>query len=479
MTQEKFAISLQQDLITLLVHNDQHGRTVSKTVDPLLFEGDYRTIVDRALPFWQQYNQAPKQHIADLLSDILDDKKDRRSQTYTRILVQMMEMKDQINTDFVLRSMTQFIRHQKFKSVIIEAAEQLDAQGIHGISGAETLLNQFLRDRELNLDRGIRLSELDRVLEFLAHSQNEFKTGIRVLDEANIVPMRGKIYFILAPTGLGKTWFLIEVGKMAFLQRKKIVHITLEIESEEVLQRYYQALFGVTKRDDLNKITTLKVDRKGNLDQLVSQTVEVPFTFSSGAIREELNTRLKHFGTRAENLIVKRFPMRSLTVDQLEAYLESLEALDGFVPDMVILDYPGIMKTDEKNHRISMGRLVENLRGLSQRRNFSLVAAHQGNRDSATADMVRATHVGEDWSVIGSADFVVTYSQTAAEKALGLARLFVDKARSEIDKFGVLVTQTYKAGQFVLESIRLDDSYAKLLEQMHDDGDSNATDDAD
>jgi len=479
MIQEKFAISLQQDLITLLVHDDKHGKTVAKTVSSLLFEGDYRTIVDRALPFWQQYGVAPKQHVADLLSDILEDKRDRRAQTFTRILVQMMEMKDQINTEFVLRSMTQFIRHQQFKSVIVEAAEILDAEGIHGNGNAEVLISKFLRDRDITLDRGIRLSEIDRVLEFLSTSQNEFKTGIRVLDEANIVPMRGKIYFILAPTGLGKTWFLIEVGKMAYLQRKKIVHISLEIESEEVIQRYYQALFGVTKRDDLNKITTLKLDRKGNLDQFVSQTVEVPFTFSSPAIREELNTRIKHFGTRAENLIVKRFPMRSLTMNQLEAYLESLEALDNFVPDMVILDYPGIMKTDEKNLRISLGTLIEDLRGLSQRRNFALVAAHQGNRESASAELVRATHASEAWSVIGSADFVLTYSQTAAEKALGLARLFVDKARSESDKFGVLITQTYKAGQFVLESIRLDDSYAKLLEQMHDDDSGDGSDDAD
>jgi hypothetical protein len=143
----------------------------------------------------------------------------------------------------------------------------------------------------------------------------------------------------------------------------------------------------------------------------------------------------------------------------------------------VIIDYPGIMKTDAKNHRISLGRLVEELRGLSQRRNFALAAAHQTNRISVNAELVKSTHVSEDWSAIGTADFVITFSQTSAEKQRGLARLFVDKARSESDKFGILVSQNYTTGQFCLESIRLSDSYARLMEAMGTGSDPDDTDD--
>jgi hypothetical protein len=68
--------------------------------------------------------------------------------------------------------------------------------------------------------------------------------------------------------------------------------------------------------------------------------------------------------------------------------------------------------------------------------------------------------------MVGTSDIIITYSQTAAEKNLGLARLFVDKARHERDKFGILITQSYRTGQFVLESTRLADSYARIMEQM-------------
>ena len=473
MSQDKFALSLQEDLLTLLVHSDEHGKVVAKTIQPNLFEGDYRTIAEKALDFWQQYNSAPKQHIADLLSNILEDKNDRRGPTYRRILIQMIEVKDQINVTFVLRSMGDHIRMMRAKMVIIEAAEKIDAQGLVGLRDAELLLGNFLRERSNTLDIGLKLSSIDRVLVYFQNIHHEFTTGIKEFDEANIVPMRGKLWLLLAPAKRGKTWALVQLGKMAFLRRKKVCHITLEIEAEEVAQRYYQALFGASKREDLNKISTLRFDRQGVLDQVVNSTVEVPFTFSSQAIKEELQTRITHFGLRAENIVIKRFPMSSLTFNQLEAYLEGLEAVEGFVPDLVILDYPKIMKLNQKELRTSLGLLMEDLRGLAQRRNFALAAVHQGNRTSADADVVRATHASEDWSVVCTADFLVTYSQTAAEKRLGLARLYVEMARSEQDQFGVLVTQSYKTGQFVLESTRLADSYARIMESMQTEDDDN------
>lgn len=472
MNQERFALALQQDLVTLLCHSDEHGNIVAKTVSSTLFEGDYRVIADRALEFWKQHSKAPKQHIADLLADILEDKNDRRGQTYRRILVQMIEVKDQINIDFVLRSMNQFIGVQQFKTVTLQGAELVDARGINGFEEAKSLWREFLREQNVSIDSGIKLNEYDRVLEYFRNVHQEFKTGIKEFDEANIVPMRGKLWLFLAPAKRGKTWALVQLGKMAFLQRKKVCHITLEIEAEEVAQRYYEALFGASKRDDINKISTFKFDRNDKLDKIVSQSVEVPFTFNSNAIREELKTRIDHFGIRSDNFVIKRYAMSTLTLDQLEAYLESLESLEHFVPDLVILDYPKIMKLNQKELRTSLGQIMEGLRGLAQRRNFALAAAHQGNRSSADADIVRATHASEDWSVVCTADFLVTYSQTKAEKRLGLARLYVEMARSEQDQFGVLITQSYKTGQFVLESTRLNDSYARIMESM-DTGDED------
>jgi hypothetical protein len=362
--------------------------------------------------------------------------------------------------------MNSFIRVQNAKQLILDAAEQLDSQGIRALEVVEGQLADFLRGRAAIADNALSLADVDRVINYLEDVQNEFRTGVKELDDAHIIPMRRKLYFVLAPSGYGKTWALIQIGKMAFVLKKKVLHISMEIEAEEVAQRYYQALFAASKRDDIVELPRLKRDNKDQIKGVERKEVTLDFTFSSSAIREELQTRVKHFGKRIDNIKVKDFPMRGLSVEQLDAYLEQIDAVHGFKPDMLIIDYPGIMKTDAKNHRISLGRLIEDLRGLAKRRDLAIVAAHQTSKEGMNAEMVRATHVAEDFSAVMTADFLVTYSQSAAEQRYGLARLYVAKGRSEQDKFGVIITQNYKTGQFVLDSARLSDNYTKLMERI-------------
>jgi hypothetical protein len=60
---------------------------------------------------------------------------------------------------------------------------------------------------------------------------------------------------------------------------------------------------------------------------------------------------------------------------------------------------------------------------------------------------------------LATADTVLTYSQTDAERKQGLARLFVAAARTEEDRFEILLSQNYEIGQYALSSIRLGSRY--------------------
>ena len=149
----------------------------------------------------------------------------------------------------------------------------------------------------------------------------------------------------------------------------------------------------------------------------------------------------------------------------LDAFLDNLEVTHKFIPDILILDYIKLMKTDAKNLRVSLGRTFEELRGLAIRRNLALVTAAQGNRTSMGAEWVRASHTAEDISLVQSADVAITYSQKPEEKKRGLARLYVDKFRHDEDKFGILLTQSYRLGQFVLNSMELEPAYWDYLKE--------------
>jgi hypothetical protein len=134
------------------------------------------------------------------------------------------------------------------------------------------------------------------------------------------------------------------------------------------------------------------------------------------------------------------------------------------VPDMLIIDYPDLMKMDAKNIRTDTGIIYKELRGLFVRRNIAGVVASQGNRSSMNAKVVRDDQIAEDVSKIATADTVITYSQTEQEKKLGLARLFVSNVRNDEDKYMILISQCYSAGQFALDSTLMLSDYNDIID---------------
>jgi Straboviridae DNA replication helicase len=476
---DRLSISLQENIVTMLAYSDEHGKLVANLIDPNLFEGELRVIAERAQNYWHQHGQAPKGHTADLVSEIIEDPTNKKAQTYRRILISMLQLSEQINTKYVLEQLKSFTRTQRLKAAILRSAEQLEAKQEMGVQEVEEIWNDILHSRDLTFDPGTYLLDYGSMLEYLRRRDVEFTMGIPQLDQRHFVPMRSAVMLILGPTGKGKSWALVHVGKQALMQRKKVVHITLELGMEETKQRYYQSIFAIPKREaqELSR-TTLKFDRFGKFDGFGSSQIKADFAFDSDLITDELETRVMHFGSRFGNLLIKKFPMRSLTINGLRGYLDNIEITEKFIPDIMILDYIGVMKTDSRNPRISLGHVFEEFKGICDERHIAGVTAQQVSKIGARADFVRMTHVAEDWSLTNTADQVLTYSCTDTEERYGLARLYVDKARSEESKFGILITQNYSTGQFCLESAALEQRYFDYLSDLKQESDDVEADDS-
>jgi replicative DNA helicase len=164
-----------------------------------------------------------------------------------------------------------------------------------------------------------------------------------------------------------------------------------------------------------------------------------------------------------KNLVIKEFPTGSLTVNGLKAYLDMLEN-SGFVPDLLIVDYVDLMKLpSDDNYRIALGQIFKDTRGIAVESNMAVVTVSQSNRDGAKGKKVTGANVAEDWSKIGTADTIITYSQTDEERNMNLARIYVANARNDQDKITILISQNYAMNQFCKDSYLMDDAAAKLL----------------
>ena len=137
---ERLNGTLQENIITLLAHNDEYGKIIAARVKPQLFEGEYRTIAERALSYWARHGEAPKHHMADLMDDILSDTRNRRSKSVERILRSMLELAPNINAVYVTGELTRFNRGQRFKDAVLKSAEQLNSSSEVALEDVEPQL---------------------------------------------------------------------------------------------------------------------------------------------------------------------------------------------------------------------------------------------------------------------------------------------------------------------------------------------------
>jgi hypothetical protein len=476
-----------ENLITILAFDKDHGDIVSKIIDITLMDGDYRLIAERCIDYWRTQQQPPGDHLADLFSDILDDKHNRRGQVIKRHIRSMIALSESINTKYVMQQLRDHNRLQRFKAGIVEAAEIINKKAQVGLGEVEALWDKLLRTREIDFQSGMRLDEPGRVLQRLEELASEFRMGISELDKRGIVPARGKLLILGGAAGRGKTWGLIHIGVQALQSRKRVVHITCEIDEEEVVGRYYQSMFSIAKRPTDIEVTELDINGDGQLEGFKRKEYTPEFALSSGTAALELEMHIRELGKKAQNIWVKRFKPNEINGNSIRAYLDMLEMTEGFIPDLIIVDYLGIMKTDPKDKRGSIGTNCVDLRSIAIERNAAMVTAHQLSKKGEEAPMAKGTHFSEDWSIMGTADIALIYSVTDLEFAYGLGRIYVAKARSEQDRFAILITQAYKAGQFCLESLYLQRQYHELLGDLkaasdfydaEDDGNGEDRDDA-
>jgi len=232
-------------------------------------------------------------------------------------------------------------------------------------------------------------------------------TGLIHLDAKDVFNgglSRGEIGVIVAPTGVGKSHWLVAMGAEALKRGKNVVHYTFELSETAVGIRYDSNLTNISSSD--------VVDNK-----------------------EEV---LKHYEENDYGrLIIKQYPTGAASIVTIRNHIEKLSMKD-FVPSLIIIDYADIMRStrqyDSLRHELKL--VYEELRNLAMEMNIPVWTASQANRDASNSEVVGLENMSEAYGKAMVADIVVSISRKPTEKATGSGRLFVAKNRAGKD--GVL-----------------------------------------
>lgn len=462
--------NLEENILTALVHSEILAPHIALYIRPSDFSvAVYRRIAVAGLNYLERYQQPAKAHIADMLEEEI--RRGPNGRVIVEILEQMQRLSIQLNEDYVRDSLDRFIDVQRLTNAVNKASDLLYA-------GDLEQAREALRVPDLQSPKdipGVWLSDTESWLSSFLRQDREvelFSSGIEVLDDKDVRPRRGELYAFMGASGTGKSWFLINVGRVNVIGQprilpKRVLHITLENSLEVTLQRYTQCFLQLT-RDQEERLDVHIFEDRDNPDRVHRERISRLYGGIKSLNYGELESGLEKVQKKGGELLVKHFPTGSLTMGMLNAFLDTLEGAENFKPDLILLDYMTMMSLgnrDARDLRTAVGLLARNLRAMAQIRNCAVVTALQANRQAAGKRQVWGSMISEDWSTHGTCDTFLTYSQTPAEHKSGVARILVDKSRNSDDKFLCFIEQAYAIGQFCYSSAYMTNQLAERLAQ--------------
>lgn len=180
------------------------------------------------------------------------------------------------------------------------------------------------------------------------------KTGFSKLDENTFGIMPGEIFAIAARPGCGKSVWLLSAGLNIFRQGYNVAYFSLEMPEEQIWDRTLASYASLP----INKI-------------------------KEGLLNEEEEGRLQqaaeHFKNSKNRFEVIDSPY--ITVPSIALEVEKI--INEYKPDLVIVDYLGIVKhTDSKlKDNEAQAAIIEDLKILARTKKVPILTAVQLNRD--------------------------------------------------------------------------------------------------
>lgn len=349
--------------------------------------------------FYQEYGRAPAQTEMLVWLRRLPPHQKERVAEYIHKVENYYSQPSDIGDDVLAGEVTEAIKQDLTEKLILAGSAMLDSGQVNydelesqmkGIIGTTT-----------DLDLGIDIGRDPAAAYDLAINQERFTpipTGIEGLNKT----LNGGWYkkqFVcgIGSSGIGKSTFLVNHACAAAYAGFNTLLLTVELDDVMVVERILQRITQRTR------------------EELLEQRDE-----SIGWIS-------RWFGRADARLVVKQARSGRFTVSDLEAYLDRLEMLEGFVPDLIVVDYLDELRPSAEQRRQDKRHqhrgIAQDLVGLAKVRDVAVVTMTQTNREALEKKKVTLKHIGEDYGKVQVADLVFAICQTQDEYDKQQARI--------------------------------------------------------
>jgi len=172
---------------------------------------------------------------------------------------------------------------------------------------------------------------------------------------------------------------------------------------------------------------------------------------STEAIAKKVKIFKRLYGN---NLRLMCHPPFSASFDDIISDLDNLEYTEGFIPDVILVDYFDITAKTSDDERSDANTKWQRGKHLAGVRRALVINCNQSNRDSIDKKNIGQKNTGEDIRKLAHVDALFVLNQLPSEKKSGRIRIdtLVHRHDEAAEKGQVIVLQQLKLGQPFLDS---------------------------
>lgn len=497
-------IDIEKKVLIGMIISTEYLHLVNPIINLKYFQLDYSKIVAKwVLDYYSKYKQAPLRQIEDIFDIESVNMKEESSQLVGEFLDGLSseyQRAKKFNADYLFDKSIEYFNERSLillsENIIkyVNAGRIEDAKKeLRDYKNVAKMTSQWIDPFEKDFIKGVYDSFLSPELDEDPDNSPVFLFRMPgMLGELMGMFERGWLVSYLAPRKRGKTFFLQETGVQAATNKLNVCIVSLEMSKygfgSRLLQRivamgkqslYYYPCFDCLKNQDNSCTKKTRTNNKPlivngelpvfseDIDYKICTACRGTREFNLGVwyevikrpviserrIANQIAGFTRAFGNRMR---IKAYPAFSANLKQIISDIDMLEYNEGFVPDVIIIDYADILAPEDKrvDEHIRIDETWKTLKQIAEMRHCLVLTATQGNRKSSEKKNVAANDTSRDISKNDHVDAQYALSQTPFEKKSGVIRVNNTLHRwKEFDEnLSVTVLQNLKLSQVVLDS---------------------------
>jgi replicative DNA helicase len=390
---DKYGNSFQTKVLGLLLTDRKFLVDVSDSVTDDYFENTARKwIVNRLNKYFDEFHTTPTMEALQI--EVKKEDNEVLKIAVVEELKEAYKMADNaIDKEYIEQEFLKFCQNQQMKKAIMTSVDLLNDGDYESI---RTLISKaIVTSQEKNIGHDFALDVEAR------YRPDDRRVIPTPWPQINSITQggygKGDLVIFFGGPGSGKSWAAISMALEAAKLGGNVVYYTLELGEGYVGQRF-----------DAN-MTQIPVD------QLPMHRIKI----------EESTKGL------AGKLIIKEYPPKRASLDDIERHLDQMWTQHNFKPDVIFIDYLDLLRNRRaRNERKDdLDDIYTDAKGLAKELGIPIVSPSQVNRSGAADKVVEGDKAAGSYDKIMIGDIIISTSRLRKDKVDNTSRWHIIKNR--------------------------------------------------